>query len=81
MLVVYIYVAFALYAVSFAPPPDSLSTLSDHYARIANVQGNPSIVVNSHAVLDDEALPAIQDLPVGLANRVMFGDMRSPRSK
>lgn len=75
MAVVYIYVSFALYAVSIAAPPDSLTTLSDDYARIAGVGRIPSLVDNSHAVLDEETLPGIQDLPVGLVNRAMFGDL------
>ena len=82
MLCVLIYVDYALLGLYHTPSADSLALLTDPWAHLppAPEPGRvPPLVARSPAMLPDDAIPVLGDMPVGLVNRVVFGPRAARR--
>jgi hypothetical protein len=79
MTVVFIYLSYAAINLYDTPRIDSLSQMVDNQGHIQDLPASNEkhpLVRNSYAVLPKGAIPALNDLPLGLVNEVMFGDDR-----
>ncbi|KAM0752892.1 PIG-P-domain-containing protein [Meredithblackwellia eburnea MCA 4105] len=84
MLAAFVYFSYIALNIFITPPLDSLHTLTDTQAYIlpyppktSELQSETSHPLLSHSVhLPPDAVPTLHDLPVGLVNRVVFGDRR-----
>lgn len=84
MLCVLIYVDYALLGLYHTPSDTSLAQLTDPWAHLPprpEPGRVPPIVARSPAMLPEDAIPVLADMPVGLVNRVVFGPRVAARRR
>jgi hypothetical protein len=75
MAVVFVYLAYGALNIYDTPRSDSLAQIVDNQGHIQTLSPTDRVhplVRNSYLVLPQGAIPALNDMPVGLMNDVMF---------
>ncbi|ORY92781.1 PIG-P-domain-containing protein, partial [Leucosporidium creatinivorum] len=87
MLAALVYFSYIALNIFITPSLDSLHTLTDHNAYLlpfpAPAEGDetPHPLLANSVCLPEDAVPPLHDLPIGLVNRVVFGDYRRKQGK
>ncbi|KAL8277342.1 hypothetical protein RQP46_010295 [Phenoliferia psychrophenolica] len=82
MLAAFVYFSYIALNIFITPPLDSVHTLTDTQAYIiplpssSTADNAPHPLLTHSVLLPADAVPTLHDLPIGLVNRVVYGDYR-----
>ncbi|KAL8277333.1 hypothetical protein RQP46_010286 [Phenoliferia psychrophenolica] len=87
MLAAFVYFSYIALNIFITPPLDSVHTLTDTQAYIlplpssSTLRNAPHPLLTHSVLLPADAVPTLHDLPIGLVNRVVYGDYRRRRPR